>query len=226
MSAGELRAAVREAVELGQHERGGVPRDEHRRRVDDVLARRSQVHVLGRVGPDRSSELADERLGRVPDCAAVVCDARRVEAIGTARLPDPRGRVRRDEADCDARLRKGVLRIEHSLQPRSIRDCVSQLLSARRSLRTESHREERRLAGALEDDVEAKRAVLCACDEGRPLLGLEPEEHGILGVRRLLVGEVHARRDALEEAASEDPHEKVRRLQPAVEPTAPDRASR
>ena len=74
-----------------------------------------QVDVLGRVGPHRVAELADERLGRVPDGAAVVCDARRVEEIGAARLPDPQGGVRRDEADCDAGLREGLLCIEHPL---------------------------------------------------------------------------------------------------------------
>ena len=218
MSAGELRAAVREAVELGQHERGGVPRDEHRSRVDDVLARRSQVDVLGRVGPHRSPELADERLGRVPDGAAVICDARSVEEIGTARLADPRGGVRRDEADCDARLRQGVLRIEHPLQPRSIRDCVSQLL--RDEDRCERSHTAKNVVWPAPWRTTSKRSASSSARATRVARssGLEPEEHGILGVRRLLVGEVHAGRDALEETASEDPHEEVRRLEPAVHP--------
>ena len=74
------------------------------------------------VRSSRTSGSAGSRLrGRRLRCAPRRSDRH-------SRFTDPRGGVRRNEADCDARLRKGVLRIEHSLQPRSIRDCVLQFL--------------------------------------------------------------------------------------------------
>ena len=44
---GERGTSVGEPVELREHEFDGTARDEHRGRVDDVLARRAQVDVVG-----------------------------------------------------------------------------------------------------------------------------------------------------------------------------------
>ena len=45
----ETGASVCEPVELREHERPGTTGDEHRRRVDDVLARGPEMDVVGRV---------------------------------------------------------------------------------------------------------------------------------------------------------------------------------
>ena len=128
MGAGERGASFGEPVELREHECGGATRDEHRGRVDDVLAGRAQVDVVGSVVAGCSAELADERLRRVPDRAAVAREALRVVELGAARLADPSGGFLRDEAECSACLREGALRVEHPLQPRAIRDRLSQLV--------------------------------------------------------------------------------------------------
>ena len=108
MGAGERGTSAGEPVELREHECDGATRDEHRGCVDDVLAGRAEMDVLRRLVAERVAELADERLRRVPDRAAVVREAHRVVELGTARLSDPSGGVLRDEADRGARFREGV----------------------------------------------------------------------------------------------------------------------
>src|SRR5205814_4984221 len=71
---------------------------------------------------------------------------------------------------------------------------------------------EHRLAVALEVDVEAKRAVLRYGDERRAIFRRQRREDGIARVRGLLVREVDARQQVLQEAAREDVGGDVRRL--------------
>ena len=58
MSTGERGTAAGEPVELREHERDGATRDEHRGRVDDVLARRPEVDVVGGLVADRLARSA------------------------------------------------------------------------------------------------------------------------------------------------------------------------
>ncbi len=71
--------------------------------------------------------------------------------------------------------------------------------------------EEDRLAVALERDVEREPVAGGPSNERRAVL--ERGENGILGVRLLLVREVHPGEDGLEQAAGEDQQRQVRRLQ-------------
>ena len=95
MGARQLRASCGEPVELREHELRGAARDEHRGRVHDVLARRAQVDLVGGVRPHLGAKRPDERLRRVPDCAALLGEALGVVEIGPARLRDARGGLRR-----------------------------------------------------------------------------------------------------------------------------------
>ena len=169
-----------------------------------------------RLVADRGAELADERLRRVPGRAAVSREARGRRARrgrplrSERRRPRGRGRPRR-HAFASA--------LSASSIPAATRDPRPPPAAppARRWPRTASHREERRLAGPWR--TMSKRSPPSPCARrGSPARRLEPEEHRVLRVRRLLVGEVHAGRDALEEAASEDADEQVRRLKPPVHP--------
>ena len=84
----ERRGRRRHAVGFGEHERERPPRDEHRGRVDDVLARRAAVHVPRRVVADRAGEGAHERLDGVADGAAFRQELLEVEALGVAGAGD------------------------------------------------------------------------------------------------------------------------------------------
>src|SRR5581483_8799253 len=77
--------------------------------------------------------------------------------------------------------------------------------------------EEDRLSFALQDDVEGihRPALTYSAlrDEGRPpRLLLDQVEHGVGGIERRLVGEIHARGQADVDAARHDPEADVRRL--------------
>ena len=107
MGVRELRALLGNGPEALQDQPQHPARDEHRRRVQDVLARRAEVDVLGRaVVPDRLSQGTDERLDRVARRATLLGERRRVERLGPAggddRFPgllgdDPRGHLRTRE---------------------------------------------------------------------------------------------------------------------------------
>jgi hypothetical protein len=138
--AGELRASVREPVDLDEHERDGAAGDEHRGRVDDVLAGRAEMDVVGCLAADCSAYLADERLRRIPDRPALFCEPRRVVELDEAGLSDPTSGVLRDEPDCGACHRERLLRVQHPLYPRPIRGRIAQ------ALRDEDGRERRHTA--------------------------------------------------------------------------------
>ena len=72
--AGERSAPGGQPIELREDEVERSTSDEHRRRVDDVLARRPEVDVVGGVAADGAAQLAHERLGGVSDLAARVGD--------------------------------------------------------------------------------------------------------------------------------------------------------
>ena len=94
---GQDGARRHDAVGLGQHEQDRPVGDEHRRGVEDVLARGAAVHVARRVVSDRRGERADERLDRVAGGATVLEQLLEVEAGGVTRCLDlRRGRGRHE----------------------------------------------------------------------------------------------------------------------------------
>ena len=84
---GERGAGGGHPRDVGQHELERAPADEHRGRVDDVLAGRAVVHVAGGIAADGGAQRAHERLGRIADAASLARDAVAVEA---ARRDRPR----------------------------------------------------------------------------------------------------------------------------------------
>ena len=217
MSIGERGTAVGEPVELREHERGGTT-------ATSIAAVSTMSWLVAPSGRSRRFRPRPRPGARgtsgsaVPGRAAVVREPRGVVELGAAGFSDPGSGVLGDEADRGAR--PGERARSASSIPCSHARSETASRSSCGTKMAENGVTPRRTssAGALEDDVEAKPAVPRARDEGRALLRLEPEEHRVLRVRRLLVGEVHAGRDALEEAAGEDPDEQVRRLEPAVHP--------
>ena len=89
---GEPRAGRGHGGDVGQHELERAAADEHRRGVDDVLARRAVVHVARRLAPDGGAQRAHERLGRIARRRALARDALGVEQLGAAGGGDRLGR--------------------------------------------------------------------------------------------------------------------------------------
>ena len=106
----ERRSRRRDPVGLREHERERPAGDEHRGRVDDVLARRAAVHVPRRLVADRAGERTHERLGRVADGAALLGQLLEVEAIGVAGRGDLGREVRRHGAGRSHRRSRALAR--------------------------------------------------------------------------------------------------------------------
>ena len=116
--AGERCARLRSGVGMAQHESDRVARDEHRRGVEHVLARCPEVDEALVLVADPGTEDAHERLGRVPDGAALVeqlvpAVAVRVCAGGGDRLGGGVG----DEAHHRAGRRQRAFGLEHRQEP-------------------------------------------------------------------------------------------------------------
>ncbi len=116
--AGERRGGRRHVVCLCEHERERPPGDEHRGRVDDVLARRAAVHVARRLVADRARQGAHQRLGEVADGATFVHELLEVEALRVAGIRDLGRDVLRHDAGGRPGVRERPLGVEHCLEPR------------------------------------------------------------------------------------------------------------
>ena len=116
--AGQRCGGSRHVVCFREHERQRPPRDEHRGRVDDVLARRAPVHEARRLVADQPRESAYERLGQVADGAAFVHELFEVEALGVAGSCDLGRDVRRHHARTRSGCYERLLGVEHGLEPR------------------------------------------------------------------------------------------------------------
>ena len=110
----ERRAGARDGVELLDDERPRAARDEHRRGVDDVLARRAVVHVLGMLRADALAERRDERDDRRARGDGRLAQRGRVDAAGAG---DRRGRRRGDHARLRLRRRERRLGLQHRRHP-------------------------------------------------------------------------------------------------------------
>ena len=122
------RQGSRTRVELGENQVERAPRDEHRRGVHDVLARRAPVDVAGCVAAHVLSQRAYERLRGASDRAPTsssssksYSSAAHFSAIAARGLGGtiPRLRLRTGERG---------LELEHRLEPRAPGDGVEQLL--------------------------------------------------------------------------------------------------
>ncbi len=130
-------------------------------RVDDVLAGRAPVHEPGRPrGRPGLAQRPHERLDRVARRAPVAAELRRCRrgrrGSGSAIAPGQRAPGRRRRSP---RRSRAPARRRASPRARPGRRPRPRSRPARRGVRTSSQREERRLALALEVDVEAQLAV-------------------------------------------------------------------
>ena len=128
MALGERGARGCHVRDIDQHELEGAPADQHRRRVDDVLAGRPVVHVAGGFTSHRRAQCTHERLGRVTGPAPLAPDALAVVEIGPARGGDRLDGLGGDQAGRCLRLCERPLAVEHGLEPGAIAELVEQVL--------------------------------------------------------------------------------------------------
>ena len=139
-----------------QHELDRPAGDQHRRRVEDVLARGAAVHVARGVVSDGRGERSDERLDGVSGRAAVLEELREVEAGGVARRLDLGRRRGGHEPGGGCCARERALGREHSLEPRAAGDGGAQ-------------------AGRYEQRLERRHAaIVVGHGTGNPLLRRVP----------------------------------------------------
>ena len=166
-----------------QDEPEGAARDEHRGRVEDVLARRAPVDVAGGVVADGLAQRPDERLDRVAGRAALLGERVEVEELGAARLRDPAAASAGITPACASAARAPA-------RPSSIASSHGASDTASRSSAgTKIEREGRQCAKktvcslALHVDVEASAPSLLLGDERRRARPRERREHRVGGVR-------------------------------------------
>ena len=178
-------------------------RDEHRRGVDDVLARRAVVDVVGRLAADGFAQRPDERLGRIARRMPGGDDRGHVEPLDVAGLGDRPCHVRRDDADERLGIREGALGREHRLDPDSIRDEAAQLVG--HEDRVEAHGSKHTVSPApcsrMSKRSEPSASATATSVERRS--GSTPASTGSVCVRLGLVREVDAGHDLLQEPARE-----------------------
>ena len=120
MLAREPRGRGGGALEVLEERPQGAVRDEHRRGVHDVLARRAAVDVAGRRALDALRQRLHERGGGVAAARGLRADLRRVVVRGAARGGDLLGVRRRDEPGLGRGPREGGLDVEHRLEPGAV----------------------------------------------------------------------------------------------------------
>lgn len=113
----QLRGGIRDALRVREDRLKRPARDEHHRRVDDVLAGRAAVHVAGRLGRELAFEGCHERDRGVAAARGLPSDRGHVELIDPAGRGNRDGRLARDQADGRAGARQPGLEVEHRLRP-------------------------------------------------------------------------------------------------------------
>ena len=127
------RRASQVDCEVAVEQIEGVAQLQHRRRVDDVLARRAPMHVFRRFGVgclDARGELLDERNREIAAERGVACERVGVELIGLAGGFDRGHRRLRNHAVRGRRARERRFHVEHPLQRRTRRPDVVHRLGA------------------------------------------------------------------------------------------------
>lgn len=117
--------AVRDALQVGHHPQHGALRHRHGGGVEDVLAGRSAVHVIGSVRGDPAhgvGEPGDQCDDGVGVLARRDRDGARVDPVVARHLRDRCGRGRWDDPDVGLRAGQRGLGIDHRLHPRVVAD--------------------------------------------------------------------------------------------------------
>ena len=105
------------AVEVLEDGRTGTGGDEHRRRVQDVLARRAAVDVGRRRAADRPRQRLDQRHDRIAAGGRRPTDRRDVERLDAAGASDRLGVLGRDDAGSRFGAGERRLDLEHRPEP-------------------------------------------------------------------------------------------------------------
>jgi hypothetical protein len=127
MHAREPGTAVRSLRELGVDEAKSASPHEHGRTVEDVLARRTEMHVTTILLADAGADRPHQWLDGIPRCAAFRRDRVVVVVLDPQRPADRSGNLRRDEARGRLGVHERALGIEHRFEPGVVRESLRQL---------------------------------------------------------------------------------------------------
>ena len=128
MGLGECCARSGHASELIADQLESPPRNEHRGTIDDVLARRTEVDVAGRLASDNLPQSAHERLRRVAGRAPRRDDRVDIEALDPAGVGDWTREMGWNDARKCFGVHERALDLEHRFDPRAVRDRRADLL--------------------------------------------------------------------------------------------------
>ena len=210
--AARTRAATPSSSVEDQPER--ALRDEHRRGVHDVLARRAVVDVACRVAADARAQRADERLRRIADRAAVAGELRRIELARAARASRSPSAASAGMTPRDASA---------AASARSTSSIASTHAPSDTASASRLGHEDRGEDGQCAKKTVARSPCIrmsqrsapssCLRDERRPVRRRpSARQHRVRRVRLGLVREVDARQLVAEQAAREDEDVEPRRL--------------
>ena len=110
------------ARRIAQERLERAARDEHRRRVEDVLAGRAKVDVVGEIGADARPQRPNQRDDHARMLATVPGQHDEVKTARVAGCRDRGGGPRRDQPRVFTGHREGGFDLEHRGQPRLARN--------------------------------------------------------------------------------------------------------
>ena len=204
--------------------RSRVRGDEHRRRVDDVLARGPEMDEARRRLTDAARSAAHERVGGIPPPALPAAAARRVEELvrqhaSTIASAWPAGTTPAAASALRARARSRA-----SPRPTRSGDRVANLRSGTKIASNGVTPRRRSCAPRPEAGCRSGPSPSGRRDERLPCIGVELGENRIRRVGGVLVGEVETGHDPLQQSTREHADDDVWSLQPSAGPRPRDPA--
>ena len=120
MPIGERGCRGSGALQVREDEVETAPRDQHHRRIQDVLAGGAVVHVRGGIPGDRGAQGIDQGNHRIGTADGSPPELRNVERVNAALTGNAVGRRLRDDADPCLRPRQRRFDVEHRLHPGAV----------------------------------------------------------------------------------------------------------
>ena len=117
MPLGERSGGGGRLPEVRDDEVEAPPRDQHHRRVEDILTGRAAMHKGRRVSGHRSSQRVDQRDHRIGAANRGLAQLSHVELVDSAMLRDAFGGSPGDEAEPRFDSRQRRLDLEHRAHP-------------------------------------------------------------------------------------------------------------
>ena len=204
-------------LELVAHQRDRIACHEHRRRIEDVLARRPQVDIalVLRTG-GRAEARTSGSTGFATDRprSSSSSQSNSVAAQSSTIVSDDRCGTRPTSAPA----RASALSKRRNDRSHASPDTDSLMACGTKSASNAVIGEERRLVLALEDDVESQPVAMRASDERFPGLVVQAAQDRVGRIRLHLVGKVHPGHESLQQPAREHAEDQVRRLEATFGP--------